>query len=187
MGMPNWARPNPRGSSPAGMPMARARLELEAFGQPTEMSSLPPSLACAELLGCVAARKPDEDGAGAALRRGRSGLSATIFPGCRPSRDGVVTAQPIPPHDHPSILTAIPAESRATRPMTRTNGRPTPRCVPEATMSPWQGDGRPVGRDNIGGIGGFWPHAKSWPSPYPGARKKFFPLHLGETCYRFNH
>ncbi|WP_414714184.1 hypothetical protein [Shinella sp.] len=47
--------------------------------------------------------------------------------------------------------------------------------------------GRPVGRDHINGIEGFWSYAKNWLYPYRGVLKKLFHLYLGETCYRFNH
>lgn len=47
--------------------------------------------------------------------------------------------------------------------------------------------GRPVGRDHINGVEGFWSYAKNGLYPYRGVPKKFFNLYLGETCYRFNH
>lgn len=92
---PSWIK-SERGFDRVRMPGVRGRLELEALGRSTEMSALPPSSVCAESFGCVAARQANEDGAGAALRQGRSGLSATIFPGCPATRDGAVMAQPNP-------------------------------------------------------------------------------------------
>jgi len=47
--------------------------------------------------------------------------------------------------------------------------------------------GRPVGRDHINGIEGFWSYAKNWLYPYRGVPRKYFHLYLGEICYRFNH
>ena len=47
--------------------------------------------------------------------------------------------------------------------------------------------GRPVGRDHINGIEGFWSYAKNWLYPYRGVPSKYFHLYLGEVCYRFNH
>ena len=47
--------------------------------------------------------------------------------------------------------------------------------------------GKPVGRDHINGIEGFWSYAKNWLYPYRGVPRKHFHLYLGEVCYRFNH
>lgn len=47
--------------------------------------------------------------------------------------------------------------------------------------------GKPVGRDHINGIEGFWSYAKNWLYPYRGGPGKYFHLYLGEVCYRFNH
>ena len=47
--------------------------------------------------------------------------------------------------------------------------------------------GRPVGRDHINGIEGFWSYAKNWLYPYRGVPTKFFHLYLAEVCWRFNH
>jgi transposase len=46
--------------------------------------------------------------------------------------------------------------------------------------------GRPVGRDHLNGIEGFWSYAKHWLHHYRGVHKKFFHLYLGEISYRFN-
>ncbi|MBI4133210.1 IS1595 family transposase [Candidatus Uhrbacteria bacterium] len=46
--------------------------------------------------------------------------------------------------------------------------------------------GRPVGRDHINGIEGFWSYAKHWLYHYRGVHKRFFHLYLGEISYRFN-
>lgn len=47
--------------------------------------------------------------------------------------------------------------------------------------------GKPLGRDHINGIEGFWSYAKNWLYPYRGVPRKYFHLYLGEVCYRFNH
>ena len=47
--------------------------------------------------------------------------------------------------------------------------------------------GRPVGRDHINGIEGFWSYAKNWLYPYRGVPRNCFHFYLGEICYRFNH
>lgn len=46
---------------------------------------------------------------------------------------------------------------------------------------------KPVGRDHIKGIEGFWSYAKNWLYPYRGVPRKYFHLYLGDVCYRFNH
>ena len=50
-----------------------------------------------------------------------------------------------------------------------------------------QQKGKPLGRDHINGIEGFWSYAKNWLYPYRGVPHKHFHLYLGEVCYRFNH
>lgn len=47
--------------------------------------------------------------------------------------------------------------------------------------------GKPLGRDHINGIEGFWSYAKHWLYIYRGVPRKLFHLYLGEVCYRFNH
>jgi transposase len=47
--------------------------------------------------------------------------------------------------------------------------------------------GRPLGRDHINGIEGFWSYAKNWLYPYRGVPTKYFHLYLAEVCWRFNH
>ena len=48
--------------------------------------------------------------------------------------------------------------------------------------------GKPVGRDHINGIEGFWSYAKNWLYPLSRSATKTLPyLYLGEVCYRFNH
>ena len=48
-------------------------------------------------------------------------------------------------------------------------------------------NGRPLGRDHINGIEGFWSYAKNWLYPYHGVPTRFFHLYLAEVCWRFNH
>lgn len=50
--------------------------------------------------------------------------------------------------------------------------------------------GLPKGRDHSNGSEGFWSYAKNWLywlSLYGGVPKKFVPLYLAETSFRFNH
>lgn len=47
--------------------------------------------------------------------------------------------------------------------------------------------GRPVGRDHINGIEGFWSYAKNWLYPFRGVPRRFFHLYLAEVCFRFNY
>lgn len=103
-------------------------------------------------------------------------------------RNGIVKAWPIPAHDRTSIMNVIQAESR------EGSLYYTDEWQAYATLR-LRGDhvvirkqkGRPVGRDHINGIEGFWSYAKNWLYPYRGAPKRFFHLYLGETRYRFNH
>ncbi len=140
-----------------------------------------------------------------AVRRGSLECDETTFGGARKGkrgwgaagkvivfgivkRNGLVKAQPIPAHDRASIMRVIQAESR------EGSLYYTDEWQAYATLR-MRGDhvvirkqkGRPLGRDHINGIEGFWSYAKNWLYPYRGVPKKFFHLHLGETCYRFNH
>lgn len=47
--------------------------------------------------------------------------------------------------------------------------------------------GKPVGRDHLNSIEGFWSYAKNWLYPYRDVPGKYFQLYLGEVCFRFNH
>lgn len=42
-------------------------------------------------------------------------------------------------------------------------------------------------RDEGDLIGRFWDYARDWLRPYRGIPQRYFPLYLGEACYRFNH
>jgi len=103
-------------------------------------------------------------------------------------RNGVVKASPIPAHDRASVMQVIQAHSR------EGSLYYTDEWQAYATLR-LRGDhviirkekGRPVGRDHINGIEGFWSYAKNWLYPYRGVPQKYFHLYLGEICYRFNH
>lgn len=47
--------------------------------------------------------------------------------------------------------------------------------------------GKPVGRDHVNGIEGFWSYAKHALYQYRGVSQKLFPDYLGEISYRYNH
>ncbi len=47
--------------------------------------------------------------------------------------------------------------------------------------------GRPLGRDHINGIEGFWSYAKNWLYSYRDVPTEYFHLYLAEVCWRFNH
>lgn len=47
--------------------------------------------------------------------------------------------------------------------------------------------GRPVGRDHVNGIEGFWSYAKHALYQYRGIDARYFSHYLGEISYRFNH
>ena len=103
-------------------------------------------------------------------------------------RNGLVTAQAIPAHDRASVMQVIQAHSR------EGSLYYTDEWQAYATLH-MRGEhviirkrkGRPVGRDHINGIEGFWSYAKNWLYPYRGVPRKHFHLYLGEICYRFNH
>ena len=46
--------------------------------------------------------------------------------------------------------------------------------------------GKPLGRDHLNGIEGFWSDARHWLHQYRGVHQKFFHLYLGEISFRFN-
>ena len=103
-------------------------------------------------------------------------------------RNGQVKAMPIPLHDRASIMREIDAHTREGALYY------TAQCQAYATLK-LRGEhvmirkekGRPVGRDHINGIEGFWSYAKNWLYPYRGVPRQYFHLYLGEVCYRYNH
>lgn len=103
-------------------------------------------------------------------------------------RNGQVKAMPIAAHDRDSVMQQIEAHTR------EGSLYYTDRWQAYATLK-LRGDhvmirkekGKPVGRDHINGIEGFWSYAKNWLAPYRGVPRQFFHLYLGEVCYRYNH
>ncbi len=103
-------------------------------------------------------------------------------------RNSLVKAEPIPAHDRASIMKAIQAGSR------EGSLYYTDEWQAYATLK-LRGEhvtirkekGRPVGRDHINGIEGFWSYAKNWLYPYRGVPRQYFHLYLGDVCYRYNH
>ncbi|MBA9857592.1 IS1595 family transposase [Ralstonia pickettii] len=104
-------------------------------------------------------------------------------------RNGEVKAAPIAQHDQAAIMEQIQAHTREGSLYYYTDA-----WQAYATLR-LRGDhvvvrkekGRPVGRDHINGIEGFWSYAKNWLYPYRGVPRKHFHLYLGEVCWRFNH
>ena len=103
-------------------------------------------------------------------------------------RNGLVKAQPIPAHDRVSVMRVIQAESRegALYYTDEWQAYATLRLRGDHVVVRKQ-KGRPLGRDHINGIEGFWSYAKNGLYPYRGVPRKHFHLDLGEICYRFNH
>ena len=103
-------------------------------------------------------------------------------------RNGQVKALPIAAHSRAAVMTHIQAQTR------EGSLYYTDEWQAYATLR-LRGDhviirkekGRPLGRDHINGIEGFWSYAKNWLYPYRGVPRKQFHLYLGEVCYRFNH
>ena len=103
-------------------------------------------------------------------------------------RNGQGKAMPIATHDRQAVMQQIDAHTR------EGSLYYTDQWQAYATLK-LRGDhvvirkekGRPVGRDHINGIEGFWSYAKNWLYPYRGVPSKYFHLYLGEVCYRFNH
>jgi transposase len=103
-------------------------------------------------------------------------------------RNGLVKAQPIPLHDRASIMKVIQAHSRegSLYYTDDWNAYATLRLRGEHVIIR-KAKGKPVGRNHINGIEGFWSYAKNWLYPYRGVPRNRFHLYLGEICYRFNH
>ena len=103
-------------------------------------------------------------------------------------RNGRVKAMPIPAHDRKSIMEKIDAHTRegALYYTDEWQAYATLKLRGEHVMIR-KAKGRPVGRDHINGIEGFWSYAKNWLYPYRGVPRQYFHLYLGEVCYRYNH
>jgi len=95
---------------------------------------------------------------------------------------------PIPAHDRASVMQHIQAH-------TREGALYYPDEWQAYATLKLRGDhvlirkekGKPVGRDHLNGIEGFWSYAKNWLYPYRGVPQTYFRLYLAEVCYRFNH
>jgi len=103
-------------------------------------------------------------------------------------RNGQVKAMPIAAHDRVSVMQQIDAHSRegSLYYTDQWQAHATLRLRGEHVMIRKQ-KGRPVGRDHINGIEGFWSYAKNGLYPYRGVPSQYFHLYLAEVCYRFNH
>ncbi len=103
-------------------------------------------------------------------------------------RNGLVKALPIPVHNQEAIMREIQAHTRegSLYYTDEWQAYATLKLRGEHVMIRKE-KGRPVGRDHINGIEGFWSYAKNWLYPYRGVPRQYFHLYLGEVCYRFNH
>ena len=103
-------------------------------------------------------------------------------------RNGVVKAMPIPAHSQAAVMREIQAHTRegSLYYTDEWQAYATLKLRGQHVMIRKE-KGRPVGRDHINGIEGFWSYAKHWLYPYRGVPQHYFHLYLAETCYRFNH
>jgi len=120
-------------------------------------------------------------------KRGWGALGKVIVFGLV-KRNGCVKAMPIAAHDRASVLREIEAHTRegALYYTDEWQAYATLKLRGEHVMIRKE-KGRPVGRDHINGIEGFWSYAKNWLYPYRGVPRQYFHLYLGEVCYRYNH
>jgi transposase len=103
-------------------------------------------------------------------------------------RNGRVKAMPIPAHDRASVMQHIQTHTREGALYY------TDEWQAYATLK-LRGDhvlirkekGKPVGRDHINSMEGFWSYAKNWLYPCRGVPQTYFYLYLAEVCNRFNH
>jgi transposase len=103
-------------------------------------------------------------------------------------RNGCVKAMPIAAHNQAEIMREIQAHTRegSLYYTDEWQAYATLRTRGEHVMIRKE-KGRPLGRDHINGIEGFWSYAKNWLYPYRGVPTKYFHLYLAEVCWRFNH
>jgi len=103
-------------------------------------------------------------------------------------RNGEVKAMPIAAHSRAEVMRQIQAHTR------EGSLYYTDEWQAYATLK-MRGEhviirkekGRPVGRDHINGIEGFWSYAKNWLYPLRGVPQRYFHLYLADVCFRFNH
>ena len=103
-------------------------------------------------------------------------------------RNGKVKALPIASHSRAEVMRHIEAHTRegALYYTDEWQAYATLRMRGEHVVIRKE-KGKPVGRDHINGIEGFWSYTKNWSHPYRGVPRKYFHLYLGEVCFRFNH
>jgi transposase len=103
-------------------------------------------------------------------------------------RNGCVKAMPIAAHNRAEIMHRIQAHTREGSLFYTDEWQAyaTLKMRGEHVMIRKE-KGRPVGRDHINGIEGFWSFAKNWLYQYRGVPADFFHLYLAEVCWRFNH
>lgn len=103
-------------------------------------------------------------------------------------RNGEVKAVPIAAHSRAAVMTEIQAHTRegSLYYTDEWQAYATLKLRGEHVMIRKE-KGRPMGRDHINGIEGFWSYAKNWLYPFRGVPRKHFHLYLGEICFRFNH
>lgn len=103
-------------------------------------------------------------------------------------RNGQVKAMPIAAHSQAEVMHQIQAHTRegSLYYTDEWQAYATLKLRGEHVMIRKE-KGRPLGREHINGIEGFWSYAKHWLYPYRGVPRKHFHLFLGEICYRFNH
>ena len=103
-------------------------------------------------------------------------------------RNGQVKAMPIAAHNRAEVMQQIPAHTRegSLYYTDEWQAYVTLKMRGEHVMIRKE-KGKPVGRDHINGIEGFWSYAKNWLYQYRGVPATFFHLYLAEVCWRFNH
>lgn len=103
-------------------------------------------------------------------------------------RDGVVRVFPVPRRRKRHVLPLI-AEHTTPGSLYFTDGWEayTSLAVRGSHVVVEKEKGRPLGRDHLNGIEGFWSYAKTWLYHYRGIRTDVFHLYLKEVEWRFNH
>lgn len=103
-------------------------------------------------------------------------------------RNGQVKAMPIAAHSRAAVMQQIEAHTRegALYYTDEWQAYATLKLRGEHVMIRKE-KGKPVGREHINGIEGFWSYAKNWLYTYRGVPRQYFHLYLAEVCYRYNH